>query len=406
MQRHHYRKLLAAVTVCGIVTSASAARPVSLVELQVGSERHQGRVLSRDSRDVRLLDRAGKIVQLPLSQITSFRTVSPRFMPFTPTMLNASLLRELGSHYEVKTTRHYVVAAAHGRAQKYVDLFEEIYRAFHMHFSIRGFEVDRPEFPLVAIVFPDHAAFARYARSDAVNARPGLMGYYMPVTNRVALFEGSSGQRGSGRVQVPGMQSSSRGSLYERRAWPENWLSRFDGDRPVSQSLISILPRASGAIQPSLRDTLIHEATHQVAFNVGLHSRTRANPQWVVEGLATCFEPQGMRDSSIGRRVTDRINRERFVWFRNYVRERRKEKSLPDFVASDELFQKATLDAYAEAWALSFFLIETRPRKYVAYLKQLAVSGSRERSKLFAETMGTSMRMLEAERLRYYERLE
>ncbi|MFP6763105.1 MAG: DUF1570 domain-containing protein, partial [Planctomycetaceae bacterium] len=67
---------------------------------------------------------------------------------------------------------------------------------------------------------------------------------------------------------------------------------------------------------------------------------------------------------------------------------------------------KATLDAYAEAWALSFFLIETRPRKYVAYLKQLAVSGSRERSKLFAETMGTSMRMLEAEMLRYYERLE
>ena len=406
MQRHQFRKLLAAVTVCGLVASASAAKPVSLIELQAGSERYQGRVLSRDSRNVLLLDRAGKIVQLPLSQVTSFRTVASRFTPLTPTMLNTALLRELGSRYEVKTTRHYVVAAPRGRARKYVDLFEEIYRAFHMHFSVRGFEVERPEFPLVAIVFPDHAAFARYARSDDVNAGPGLMGYYMPTTNRIALFEGSSVRDSSGRTSLPGLRSSSRQRPFERWVWPGNRNDRSGRKLPDPQLPVPSLSRASGMIRASLRDTMIHEATHQVAFNVGLHSRTRANPQWVVEGLATCFEPQGMRDSSVGRHVTDRINRERFIWFRNYARERRKDKSLPDFVASDDLFQKATLDAYAEAWALSFFLIETRPRKYATYLKQLAAGDSRDRSKLFSEVMGTGMRMLEAEMLRFFKRLE
>ena len=317
-------------------------------------------------------------------------------------MLAAELLRELGSGFEARTTRHYLVAAPRGRARKYVELFEEIYRTFHMHFSVRGFEIERPEFPLVAIVFPDHTAFEQYARSDDVSAGPGLMGYYMPTTNRIALFEGSPTRNSSGRLLLPRSRSSLRQFPFPEWNGPD----RSSRNLPDTQFPTSFLARESGVIRAGLRDTMVHEATHQVAFNVGLHSRTRANPQWVVEGLATCFESQGMRDSSAGRRVSDRINRERFIWFRNYVRERRKDRSLSDFVASDEPFRKATLDAYAEAWALSFFLIETRPGKYMTYLKRLAAGESRDRSKLFSEVMGTGMRMLEAEMLRFFERLK
>jgi hypothetical protein len=198
------RVFLAILAVSITASVAQAAKNTGLIELRVGTDRHEGRVLSRDSRNVILLDRAGRITELPLKKVTSFRTVSPRFAPLTSTMLNSKLLKELGRGYEVKTTRHYVVAASPGRAQKYVELFEEIYRAFHMHFSVGGFEIDRPEFLMVAIVFPDHAAFSKYARSDKVNARPGLMGYYMPTTNRVALFEGSStANRPQGNWQTP-----------------------------------------------------------------------------------------------------------------------------------------------------------------------------------------------------------
>lgn len=410
------RVLLAAVAVAALASVAEAGKTSKLIELRVGTDRHQGRVLTRDSRDVLLLERTGKITKLPLNKVTSFRTVSPQFSPLTPTMLNSALLRELGSGFQVKTTRHYVVAAGRGRAQKYVELFEGIYRAFHMHFSVRGFEIDRPEFPMVAIIFPSHSSFARYAKKDGVDAKPGLMGYYMPTTNRVALFERASS--GSGNASFSGGLRSYGGRITplwkndlwksEKRSQPENWLksSTLKPESRATQPAFSILARPAGAIQADLRDTMIHEATHQVAFNVGLHSRTRDNPQWVVEGLATAFEPDGMRDSSKGRQVKYRLNRERYVWFQNFVSKRRKANSLADFVENDDMFKKATLDAYSQAWALSFFLIETRPRKYATYLKRLAAGSGEDRGKLFREVFGSNTRMLEAEMLRFFKRLK
>ncbi len=32
-------------------------------------------------------------------------------------------------------------------------------------------------------------------------------------------------------------------------------------------------------------DTIIHEATHQTAYNTGVHRRFAQTPKWVVEGL-------------------------------------------------------------------------------------------------------------------------
>lgn len=397
-----FRGLLIILAFSAAGSSVRSAENPRLIELRVGAERHQGRVLSRDSQNVLLLDRSGKITEVPLNKVSSFRTVSPRFAPLTPTMLNSELLRELGSQFQIKTTRHYVVAASRGRAQQYVELFEEIYRAFHMHFSVRGFELERPEFPMVAIVFPDHSAFADYAKRDKVDARPGLMGYYMPGSNRVALFEGSSDG-----IRPQGRRYGGRVTPIEEWSRPETWLKkpalRIES-LPVSKT--SVLPGPSGSIQADLRDTMIHEATHQIAFNVGLHSRTHKDPQWVVEGLATVFEPDGMRDSAKGLAVEHRINRERYVWFQNYARKRRPENSLGEFVKNDELFETATLDAYSQAWALSFFLIETRPRKYATYLKSLAASDGQNQGSLFTTIFGANTQMLEAEMLRFFQRLK
>lgn len=401
------RVILAAIAIAIVfsVSVVEAGKTSKLIELRVGTDRHQGRLLTRDSRDVFLLDRSGKITKLPLKKVSSFRTVSPQFSPLTSTMLNAALLRELGTGFQVKTTRHYVVAAGRGRALKYVELFEGIYRAFHMHFSVRGFEIDRPEFPMVAIVFPSHSSFARYAKKDGVDAKPGLMGYYMPTTNRVALFERDSSD--SGNASFSGGLRSYGGRITPNWSQPENWLksSTSKSELRYPQPAFSIPARPAGAIQADLRDTMIHEATHQVAFNVGLHSRMRDNPQWVVEGLATAFEPDGMRDSSKGSQVKYRLNRERYVWFQNFVSKRRKDNSLADFVENEDLFKKATLDAYSQAWALSFFLIETRPRKYATYLKRLAAGSGEDRGKLFQEVFGSNTSMLEAEMLRFYKRL-
>ncbi len=158
---------------------------------------------------------------------------------------------------------------------------------------------------------------------------------------------------------------------------------------------------------------MIHEATHQVAFNTGLHSRMGVNPKWIVEGLATVFESPGIRESASNRgEAFGRTNKERYVWFGNYAKSRRKPKSLAAFVSSDKLFETSALDAYAEAWALSFYLVETRSTKYAKYLKTIATRDplkeypEAERLADFKKAFGNDLDMLEADFLRFISRLE
>src|SRR5262249_7000897 len=142
----------------------------------------------------------------------------------------------------------------------------------------------------------------------------------------------------------------------QRERTPNSYEFSYGGALPNSHDLGYADEGAWGAIEASLKDTMIHEATHQAAFNTGLHSRIGETPKWVVEGLATVFEAPGIRNSGASANPKMRINRERFVWFGNFVRSRRKPQSLEAFLSGDDLFKSDALDAYSQAWALSFFL--------------------------------------------------
>ena len=383
------------ITVCLLVvfgaTFVSAEEPMSTVELRVGNDVHVGRVAARTAQQTWLMQRNGQLREIELKGVKTFKQVSPKFSPLTPMMLSTDLKREFGADFETATTRHYVVVAPKGKSKQYVELFESVYRTFHMHFSVRGFEIEEPEFPLVAIIFPSQAAFAKYAKQEGVTTQKGLAGYYKPTSNRVALFEDETAR------------ATAQGDAFE------------DDLRLGSKPRVGDLfgqPREFGAIQAELRDTIIHECTHQVAFNVGMHDRMGDNPQWVVEGLATVFEAPGIRNRTSGSQAISRVNPDRLAWFQEFVKTRRKKDSLESFIGSNELFQTNTLDAYSQAWALSFFLVETRSRKYADFLKQTATQGDRKalsrekRVEMFQAAFGSNQKLLEAEFLRFYEKLK
>ena len=69
-------------------------------------------------------------------------------------------------------------------------------------------------------------------------------------------------------------------------------------------------------------------------------------------------------------------------------------------------------NAYAQAWALSFWLSETRPREYAKFLQKMASPEvTRQltpelRVKLFTESFGDNLILLDAEMLRYYARIK
>jgi len=105
--------------------------------------------------------------------------------------------------------------------------------------------------------------------------------------------------------------------------------------------------------------------------------------------------------------MSDRVNRQRLRSFRERVAPRHRPELLQQIVASDELFRVNAEAAYAEAWALTFFLIETEPSKYAAYLKRTAAKKpfqdypADERIADFIAIFGDDWRMLEARFLRF-----
>jgi hypothetical protein len=167
----------------------------------------------------------------------------------------------------------------------------------------------------------------------------------------------------------------------------------------------------NGAVNSGPEATIVHEATHQLAYNTGLHSRMGGNPRWIVEGLATVFEAPGIRTASKNRTAASRINRGRFVQFRDFGAKRYKRKSLESYLASDKMFETNMSDAYAQAWAFSFFLIETRPREYGKLLKTIAARKplseytAEQRVADFREIVADNLDLLEAEFRRYMQRI-
>lgn len=402
----------------GEIASVSNAGTPALIELTAGKTAYQGRLAARDKHVCWLMDRDGQLNMLRLAQVRGFRQVAPQFRSFSSAEIRDQLSQEFGRKFEVVGTQHYLVCAAQGRARKFAEIFEDVYRTFHVHFSVRGFQVRAPEFPLVAIVFPTHREFADYSRRDGVTAARGLMGYYMRTSNRVALFD-------SGTDRLSAIMPAAHPSLeLTPQRWNANdWLTRDAGrSRSLFANGIAVgkqhesgygtgfVGRHSvvGSIQGNLRDTMIHEATHQVAFNTGLHPRIGETPQWVVEGLATVFEAPGIRDSSSNQRPAARVNRERFLWFQEYSRGRRPANSLAEFVSQDAMFRSATLDAYSQAWALTFYLIETRPREYSRYLRTVTARNPLEpysssaRLADFKKVFDSRIELLEADFLRFF----
>ena len=424
MKSKHFLLVAAAFTAAVFpARNASAAQP--MVELRLGDEAVEGRIAERGQGCCTLYDREGKMHTIDLSKVTRFKKVSSTFAPHSFQTLRTKLLKEFGSDSEVATTRHYVVCAPKGRAKGYCEVFEKTWRRFHMYFSIRGFELNDPEFPMIAVVLKDRKSFLDYARRENAKVNSSILGYYWSTHNRVIMFEDQKSQAAipdheaatDERLLAASFQEAGRDGFFGERAQLENdvWGWAFQNSGTASQfghlhGLDNVASRAG--INSDLRETMIHEATHQLGYNLGLHNRTGRNPKWVVEGLATVFETPGMEEFAMDRDVRKRLNPGWHYGLQKFIKEGRPVGFLEKFVRDDETFSTQMSNAYAQAWALSFWLIETRPREYAKFLQKMASPEvTRQltpdaRVKLFKESFGDNLILLDAEMLRYFARIQ
>ncbi len=178
--------------------------------------------------------------------------------------------------------------------------------------------------------------------------------------------------------------------------------------RVAAAAQINLILSQPDAVQTV--STIIHEATHQIAYNCGLHTRFSDFPLWISEGIAMYFETPDLR-SEKGWRGIGNVNRPRLAHFREHGPSRGS-KWLEAMLCDDKQFidTKHALDAYANAWALTYFLITKHPKEYVAYLSTLSAKkpiledGPEGRLDDFRNCFG-DLSQVSAEFLRYMSRL-
>jgi len=329
------------------------------LELTVASQKLEGMPLAWDQTYLRLLGRDGRLWTFRIEEVRDFRVSAGGFRPYSVSQLRAALLRELGPGYDVASTSHYLVAYPAGQPDRWSQQFEEMYRCFVHYFTVRGFRVQQPPFPLLAVVCRDRQQFERMAPKSSAAAMANVHGWYSVESNRIVVYD-MAGQ-------------------------------------PAAENQLDAV--------------ILHEAAHQTAFNVGIHNRFAPTPAWLAEGLATMFEAPGVYDSRRRPLLTDRVNQQRLADFREIVANNCRGDLLAALIGSDDLFVRKPVEAYAAAWALCFYLTETQPDRFARYLARTAARPAfadyppQQRTADFTAIFGDQWPMLEARLLRFIAEL-
>jgi hypothetical protein len=329
---------------------------------------------------VLLEGRDGVIWPITGPQVREHSNTETPFSYFTTDELGAKLLEEFSSGFKLHKTDHYVICYNTSRtyAQWCGSLYERLNKAFLAYWENRQFELRQPP-PLVALVFQDKESYEQYGRPEVKDGIRTIIGYYSLRTNRIASFD----LTGLGNAA-----NASASALMQR----------------INQLLAD--PRAERTVA-----TLIHEATHQLAFNSGLQTRFADVPLWYSEGLAMYFETPDPNNRR-GWRTIGATNYTRLAQFRQYLAQRPPDSLLNLLINDHRLRDSAQADtAYAESWALCYFLIRTRKQKFIEYTARLSQKQPLEpvppeqRLREFQEVFGHDLKELDRHFIRYVERM-
>jgi hypothetical protein len=354
-----------------------AERVAVVVRGDEGERALEGTVVVEATDGAMLLELDDQRLELVSGEaIRSRRTISPPAAAVTPREEGKRILAELPEGFDLLVTRHYVICFDTSRAyaQWCGALFEKLHEAFINYWRKAGVEVEATRRPLVVVIFSDRQRYEAHAARDLGAAADRVVGYYNLLTNRITTFDLT------GSDQLARRPASSAG-----RAGVE----------------ILASPEAAGLVS-----TLVHEASHQMAFNCRMHRRLAPVPVWLSEGVATFFEtpdPGGRGWKRIGG-----VNRPRLETFLASYRP----GVLDEIVRGDDPFRAAegAVDAYARAWALTAFLAQTRKGALVDYINAigtkppLSPDDPETRMKEFVAAFGAEPRDLEQPLMKFLAR--
>lgn len=362
--------------------SPSITHSMDIVEMVADGKKQtvEGRVLvEAQDGGVLLEGQDGRLWALTADKVGERRSNDVPFEPWSRDEVGKRLLAELPEGFQLHTTAHYVIAYNTSRtyAQWCGALFEQLYRTFFNHWQRLGLKLEKPTL-IVACVFRDQSSYIQYSRPELGEAAGSIIGYYSLASNRITTYD----LTGIEQLRQPGDRVRTQEHI-------QMILSRPSAERTVA--------------------TVIHEATHQLAFNSGLQRRFADNPFWLSEGLAIYFESPDLSSRRGWRRVGE-VNEVRLDGMLSYL-PRRPQDSLFTLLTDDQRFRNTekSPDAYAEAWSLCYYLIRKRPKEFARYIEligekpALGQDTPEQRLQDFQKAFGGDLTTLDREFLRALE---
>jgi len=305
-----------------------------------------------------LMRNDGAIQRINNSDVLRQAVLQDRFRSIDRTELAQQLRSEFGMKYLVRNEAPYLIVARSEHMEAWAQRFRSIQHSFKLYCRTHGLTTREIEFPLVAIVFGSRIEFERYAAREGTKLPEFCVGYYFTDSNRILLYES-----------------------------------------PNSTSMETQM-------------TICHEATHQLAFNTGLHQRRAESPLWLVEGLATMFESPMLSglQSRDGKSLWPSSRKK--TWQNLSKRPEAIQRVVANLIHNDLAFESDFDNAYSVSWAMTTFLSQRRSQQFEKYLNRIGglppfqSYDAAERVADFQRVFGTDPKLLTNKMITYLDSLQ
>jgi len=333
------------------------------------------------------------------------------------------LFRILGGSAEVSRGPHVVLLHQQtaDEALERVDLLERVITTYYLMFAAQGIELPIPRSRFASVFFAEHKDYLEYLRGANLEVFRSTRGYFHPTLNAVLAYD----SRSAGALKALSETLAARRSelaalrqtldrlppqgrlLVELRGESPRAMSRSQARKALDswqgdvnrRALVLELDRRSVDL-----GTAAHEMVHQLVAASRLAPHHDDFPIWLHEGLAAQFEViRGGRWAGVGRAHELRLP----DW-----RSRTRRTPLPLLIEDQGFGRGYQKDAYAQAWALVYFLRKEHPREFLTFLDLLRTPGgalprSKDRaSTAFQRAFGENLDGLEQDWHRYLDRVQ
>jgi hypothetical protein len=316
--------------------------------------------------------------------------------------LKGEMRTRFNHDFSTRNTKHFVIAFDTTDAfatQRGVSM-EKAYDAFQFYFNMNKLRPRFLQHRLVMILLKDREDYLAYGRQTERNDFSWSGGFYSQRTNRSIFFDGASApSNASYAKQTADLQSridDLTGKIAAAAAanGQAGLVNALTLQRNIAgENLTRIRTRAAANAQFQNNATTMHEAAHQLSFNMGIQVRSVDYPFWFSEGLACGFEVE----DSVGHRGPALVNFGRIPPLKDALK---KDALIPleQIITTNPDTGAADLALYyAEAWALFHYLYkfdregtEKYLTAYIAHAPNRPV-GPDERKAIFTKAFGADL---------------